>query len=322
MYIYSQRLRIKVSAEKKTAAGAIPTTRLAISSVRSSLGTARRIFNVVLRSGHFRADGGHRIERRGVSEHELLYCLSGSGDVFSGKKRFRIEPFHLAWLSGFGAHWEERGLPWEVLWMRVGGPQVEQAWKLLAVRDRPIFDRLPPEQTKKLFSQVNHLLTEGGSVSDVMLNCHIAELLGYLVESRGAAQSRPREQADNERSRIGSAIDRMSADLKHSWRVGELARLCSMSERHFFRGFKMTVGLSPIDWLRRERIRLAQRKLLNGGHSVKEISDQVGYNDVFFFSRDFKRQTGWSPSEYRRERGGQNGHGGLQEAVSDRQPNR
>jgi AraC-like DNA-binding protein len=320
MYIYSESFQMEERVEKKPAAGAVPARRLAISSVQFSSGTARRIFNVVLRSGHFRVDGSDRIERRGVSEHELLYCLSGSGDVFSGKKRFRVEPFHLAWLSGFGAHWEERGLPWEVLWMRVDGPQVEQAWKLLAVRDRPIFDRLPPEQTKKLFSQVNHLLTEGGSVTDVMLNCHIAELLGYLVESRGAAQSRPREQADNDRARIRSAIDQMSGDPKHPWRVGELARLCGMSERHFFRGFKMAVGLSPIDWLRRERIRLAQRKLLNGGSSVKEISDQVGYNDVFFFSRDFKRQTGWSPSEYRRERWGQNGHGRLREPASDSQP--
>jgi AraC-like ligand binding domain len=140
------------SAEKKAAAGTVSARRLAISSVNFCSGAARRIFNVVLSSGHFRADGSHRIERRGVSEHELLYCLSGSGDVFSGKKRFRVQPFHLAWLSGFGAHWEERGLPWEVLWLRIDGPQVEQAWKLLAVRDRPIFDRLPTEQTKTVFS--------------------------------------------------------------------------------------------------------------------------------------------------------------------------
>ena len=93
----------------------------------------------------------------------------------------------------------------------------------------------------------------------------------------------------------------MLADLKRSWRAASWPRLCGLSERHFFRGFKEETGLSPIDWLRRERIRVAQRRLLDPSKRIKEICDEVGYHDVFFFSRDFKRHTGSSPSDYRRE---------------------
>jgi AraC-like DNA-binding protein len=75
-----------------------------------------------------------------------------------------------------------------------------------------------------------------------------------------------------------------------------------LSERHFFRRFKAATGFSPINWLRRERISFAQAKLLENGSSIKQIADEVGYNDVFFFSRDFKRHTGSCPSEYRKER--------------------
>jgi AraC-like DNA-binding protein len=75
----------------------------------------------------------------------------------------------------------------------------------------------------------------------------------------------------------------MLADLKRSWRAAELARLCCLSERHFFRGFKKETGLSPIDWLRRERIRLAQLRLLDPSKRIKEICDEVGYHDVFSF---------------------------------------
>ena len=64
----------------------------------------------------------------------------------------------------------------------------------------------------------------------------------------------------------------MLADLKRSWRAAELARLCCLSERHFFRGFKKETGLSPIDWLRRERIRLVQRRLLDPSKRIKEIA--------------------------------------------------
>ena len=75
-----------------------------------------------------------------------------------------------------------------------------------------------------------------------------------------------------------------------------------MSERHFFRRFKEATGFSPINWLRRERISFRSSQALERGSSIKQIADQVGYNDVFFFSRDFKRHTGYCPSEYRRER--------------------
>jgi transcriptional regulator GlxA family with amidase domain len=45
----------------------------------------------------------------------------------------------------------------------------------------------------------------------------------------------------------------------------------------------------------------ARQRLLQSNDAIKQISEQVGYNGPFFFSRDFKRYTGVSPSEYRRQ---------------------
>ena len=88
--------------------------------------TARRVFNVVLHSGHFQSQPGEPLERRAAWGHEFFYCLNGSGYVFSESKQFRVNPFDLAWLSGLSGHWVVQA-PWEVLWMRVAGHQVEQA---------------------------------------------------------------------------------------------------------------------------------------------------------------------------------------------------
>jgi AraC-like DNA-binding protein len=268
---------------------------------------------VVLSSGHFVSRGGERLKRSITPGHEFLYCLRGSGYVLSERKQFRVQPFDLAWLSGLSGLWADQA-PWEVLWMGVDGHQVEQTWEALSVPQRPVFAGLPPEETRRIFHRVNNLLAGRYSPADAVLNCELAELLGYLVESRAAAITRASRNLRPDSPVVGVAIEQMLGDLKSSWRVGELAKLCGLSERHFFRGFKRETGLSPIDWLRRERIRLAQRKLSNSCKRVKEICDEVGYHDVFFFSRDFKRQTGSSPSNYRREyleavpRGEGNGH--------------
>jgi AraC-like DNA-binding protein len=300
MNIYSPRTKLTLenTVLGRNGADRPRQTRIPVSRSHLPSATARRIFNVVLRSGHFLFQGGER-EWRVTPGHEFFYCLRGRGCVLSEKRLFRVDPFELAWLSGPTAYWADQA-PWEILWMRVAGHHVEQTWEVLSVPQRPVFVGLPKE-TRRVFHRVNDLLAGGCSPADAALNCELAELLGHLVESRAGARTRALREPEAESPAISFAMEQMFGDLKRSWRAGELAKLCGLSERHFFRRFKREIGVSPIDWLRRERIRVAQRKLLDGAKRVKEVCDEVGYHDVFFFSRDFKRHTGSSPSDYRRE---------------------
>ena len=179
---------------------------------------------------------------------------------------------------------------------------MEHAWAVLSVERRPVFEGLPQQETRKVFQRVSDLLTNRCSTADAALNCCVAEILGYLLQSREAKEPRTQRDIQHDYPEFHSALVQMAADPKRSWRASELAKLCGLSERHFFRRFKEATGFSPINWLRRERINFAQAKLLENGSSIKQIADQAGYNDVFFFSRDFKRHTGSCPSEYRKER--------------------
>lgn len=98
--------------------------------------------------------------------------------------------------------------------------------------------------------------------------------------------------------------NRMALYPHQPWTSVELARLAGMSVPQFNRNFRRLIGSSPIEWLRRERVSLAKRRLLESKDSIKSIAEQAGYNCAFFFSRDFKRQTGQSPTAYRSQDGG------------------
>ena len=89
-------------------------------------------------------------------------------------------------------------------------------------------------------------------------------------------------------------------------RVSELAALSGMSESHFTRLFRSAFGTTPIDWLRRERISQAKRRLAESSDAIKEIAAQVGYGDHYFFSKDFKQFTGIPPREFRRREAARN----------------
>ena len=59
---------------------------------------------------------------------------------------------------------------------------------------KPIFEGLPQQETCKVFHQVNHLLKNRSSRADAALNWRIAQLLGYLIESREARKPLSRRE--------------------------------------------------------------------------------------------------------------------------------
>lgn len=80
----------------------------------------------------------------------------------------------------------------------------------------------------------------------------------------------------------------------------ELAAEAGMSPRTFRRRFTATTGASPRDYAIACRIGHARQMLGGTELPIKSIAEQLGYRDVFFFSRQFTRFTGISPAAYRR----------------------
>ncbi|MGA8657760.1 MAG: helix-turn-helix transcriptional regulator [Chthoniobacterales bacterium] len=136
---------------------------------------------------------------------------------------------------------------------------------------------------------------------DAYLNAAVSELLAILFENRQAEVAQTMVAGKSYSPDVQNPITKMALYPDRQWRVKDLARLSGLSELHFYRRFRKATGSSPIDWLRRERINHACRRLLQSNDPIKQVAEQVGYNDPFFFSRDFKRYTGLPPSEYRRE---------------------
>ena len=83
-------------------------------------------------------------------------------------------------------------------------------------------------------------------------------------------------------------------------RFDALARELGMSARNFIRRFKAATGLAPVEYLQRLRVRAAQRLLEEQHVTVQEVGRAVGYEDAAFFRALFKRQTGVTPTLYRR----------------------
>jgi AraC-like DNA-binding protein len=80
----------------------------------------------------------------------------------------------------------------------------------------------------------------------------------------------------------------------------DVARSAGLSYENFRKRFSQLTGESPGRYQKRRRLEWACAAIYQGGHSLKQIADELGFCDVFHFSKAFKQEIGLAPSEYRR----------------------
>jgi AraC-like DNA-binding protein len=96
--------------------------------------------------------------------------------------------------------------------------------------------------------------------------------------------------------------ERLEASLELGYPgIDELARICSISQSHLMRSFKTSTGWPIHKYVAEERLRAA-KKMLAGEHlNSKEIASRLGFRSPAYFATAFRRMTGKTPTEYRRE---------------------
>ncbi|RKT88632.1 Transcriptional regulator GlxA family, contains an amidase domain and an AraC-type DNA-binding HTH domain [Saccharopolyspora antimicrobica] len=101
----------------------------------------------------------------------------------------------------------------------------------------------------------------------------------------------------------GSALEPLLNWLEdnaaHDLSLEDIAARAGMSTRTLNRRFREQTGTTPLQWLHRTRIRLAQHLLETTDHPVERISAQVGFGSPTAFRDRFKRVVGTTPNTYR-----------------------
>ena len=80
----------------------------------------------------------------------------------------------------------------------------------------------------------------------------------------------------------------------------DIAAYVGLSEQHLIRSFRKEIGTTPIDYLKRYRIRQAKALLEASDKSITEVALEVGFSDSSYFARVFRGAAGVSPGAYRR----------------------
>ncbi|MBC8042904.1 MAG: AraC family transcriptional regulator [Rhizobacter sp.] len=102
--------------------------------------------------------------------------------------------------------------------------------------------------------------------------------------------------------RLAFAAHYIKSHLHDSISIGDLSKKCCMSKPHFFRSFKTEFGLTPLEFIHAERIKLAEQLLSNPLRSLADVCFAAGFGSLNYFIKVFKHHTGLTPKHYQKRR--------------------
>jgi two component transcriptional regulator, araC family len=124
----------------------------------------------------------------------------------------------------------------------------------------------------------------------IVLNEIMLEVLKYCSNKDSSSKGR-----------ITAAIEYINKNCSEKISIEELARLCAMSPSYFRKLFTEEMGMSPIKYRDVIRIDKAKSLLASELFNVTEVAEELGFCDIYHFSKEFKKYTGISPLEYKKQ---------------------
>lgn len=102
----------------------------------------------------------------------------------------------------------------------------------------------------------------------------------------------------SKKQKILPAIEYIAQNYNKHLCNDELSSVTGLSTVCFRKLFKEVMGVSPINYIFSVKMNKAQKMLNSDYSSITDMAYSLGYNNVYEFSRDFKKYTGLSPSKY------------------------
>jgi AraC-like DNA-binding protein len=251
-------------------------------------------------AGFYPRAHSHKCTRqKGCPEAVFIYCAGGKGWCEVAGKTHDVTKDQLLVIPAntphvYGAAKKE---PWTIHWFHAMGTNVPFFLERLSVtREKPVVPLGGDVRLFSLFEDVQEDLEHGATLTHLIYAAHsLSHLMGVILrhkEEFGHGEAGAGERA-------AKSIQFMKEHLREPLQIATLAAVVNLSRSHYTTLFRRVTGYAPLRYLNHLRMQRAVQLLNTTNLSIKEISDQLGFSDQFYFSRAFSKMHGHAPTEHR-----------------------
>lgn len=237
-------------------------------------------------------------------EMEIKHILSGSMSINLGNRAIRVKKGDIVIINPYEYHAN-------VLWE---GEEAE--YDLLCVNLSRIFDKnifgcelafdcdmngkyVNIIRNDALVTQMTEQLFESCGRADKLFTFGIFLAFFASLQKHRISEGVITSKKDSRNFEIvNSALAYIHEHFDEQIKLSELAKQCYVSEPHFCRVFKAITGETAISYINNMKITKAISLMNNTTQTVKQIAEAVGFEDVAYFCRCFKKKTGAAPKAF------------------------
>ena len=237
---------------------------------------------------------------------EIKYVLKGKINVMVETDVFSADAGEIVFINPYEVH---SNVPPDdtgeyVLFMigldyfkTVGISNINLRWLMVDSQLR-IKRHIKNPEIVKIIEKIIEENSSGKDYSDILISALMQQLFALLFrdEQDTKKNSSLEDRAKNYKT-MEPAVIMLRDNYNKTFSGEDLAQACSLNREYFCRVFKKTIGKTPIEYQNECRIRIADLLLKQGNMSIKEISQSVGFEDVSYFSRVYKKFKGISPNQ-------------------------
>lgn len=146
-------------------------------------------------------------------------------------------------------------------------------------------------QLLRRMSHIGDLMTAKAESTEVQASASAYEFLAWLAAQKNLSDVSPI---------LTRAIRTMHCEMKHAVSIAQIAQISNTSPATLNRLFRKYLNTSPQVYINKLRMENAKNLIAKSPISFKELAEQLGFQNALYFSTAFKKYTGMSPSEYRK----------------------
>ncbi len=232
---------------------------------------------------------GHKYSDHKRTDYILTFINEGRAKFFINGEQLFLEQnyFYVMHSKSEISYVVEQNSPWSISWLVVEGEQIERVLSALGLtRECPYMYIKDAKRIKNIYDEI----FEKASCVDLTSKMECISLAYRLF----AALSEERT-LESTNVHIEKALRYIHANFCEGINVSDVASILGLNYNYFSKLFKKETGTSPMQYINALRIKKAKFLLENSDMQISEISEAVGYDDPFYFSRVFKKEEKISP---------------------------